>query len=63
MPEVTARGRMLYEYDEAAWQATDAVQATHPSKETVGRYIGNKSGVGMDERWLSATSMRSGTHS
>jgi hypothetical protein len=46
MPDVTARGRTLYEYDEAAWHATDAVQATHPPKETVGRYIANKSGSG-----------------
>jgi hypothetical protein len=46
MPEVTARGRTLYEYDEAAWHATDAVQATHPPSETVGRYIANQSGSG-----------------
>lgn len=28
MVDVTARGRALYEYDQAAWHATDAVQAT-----------------------------------
>src|ERR1700737_2666631 len=26
---ITARGVLLAEYDSAAWQATDAVQATH----------------------------------
>src|SRR5579871_1201547 len=46
MPEVTARGRALYEYDEAAWHATAAVQATHPSQEAIGRYIARKSASG-----------------
>jgi hypothetical protein len=46
MPEVTARGRMLYECDQAAWHATDAVQATNPAKESVGRYIASKSDAG-----------------
>ena len=27
---ITARGVLLAEYDTAAWQATDAVQAAHP---------------------------------
>src|SRR6266576_7192086 len=39
MPDVTARGRALYEYDQAAWHATDAVQATHPPAQSLGRYI------------------------
>lgn len=38
MTDVTARGRALYEYDQAAWYATDAVQAMHPPDESVGRY-------------------------
>jgi hypothetical protein len=45
MPDVTARGRALYEYDEAAWRATDAVRATHPPASSVGRYIARKSGT------------------
>ena len=45
-PEVTARGRALYEYDEAAWHASDAVEAEHPSTEPLGRYIAHKSGAG-----------------
>ena len=46
MPEVTARGRMLYECDQAAWHSSDAVMATKPSKEFLGRYIPKKSDAG-----------------
>ncbi len=46
MPEITARGRMLYEYDQAAWHASDAVQALNPPKESLGRYIAKKSDSG-----------------
>lgn len=38
LPEVTARGRALFEYDQAAWHATDALRATSPSTESLGRY-------------------------
>lgn len=43
---ITARGVLLAEYDTAAWQATDAVQAAHAVKERVGRYIGRKTDAG-----------------
>jgi hypothetical protein len=46
LPDVTARGRALYEYDQAAWHATDAVEATHPPTESLGRYIARKSETG-----------------
>lgn len=46
MSDVTARGRALYEYDQAAWHATDAVQATHPLDQSVGRYLALKSDKG-----------------
>jgi hypothetical protein len=46
MPDVTARGRALYEYDQAAWHATDAVQAMHPPDQLVGRYLAFKSDRG-----------------
>jgi hypothetical protein len=46
MPDVTVRGRALYEYDQAAWHATDAVQATNPSTQSLGRYIAHKSDIG-----------------
>ena len=50
MLDVTARGRSLYEYDQAAWHATDAVQALHPPDQLVGRYIALKS----DKGWIVA---------
>jgi hypothetical protein len=37
---------MLYEYDQAAWHATDAVIATNPPKELLGRYIARKTDAG-----------------
>src|SRR5215467_10543686 len=46
MADVTARGRTLYEYDQAAWHATDAVQATNPPAAALGRYIARKSDTG-----------------
>jgi hypothetical protein len=46
MADVTARGRALYEYDQAAWHASDAVQETRPSTQSVGRYIARKSDAG-----------------
>ena len=46
MPDVTARGRALHEYDQAAWHATDAVQAMHPLDQSVGRYLALKSDKG-----------------
>jgi hypothetical protein len=46
MPDITARGRALYEYDQAAWHATDAVQAINPSTQALGRYIARKSDTG-----------------
>jgi hypothetical protein len=45
---ITARGRMLFEYDTASWHATDAVLALHPAKGVVGRYIARKT----DKGWV-----------
>lgn len=45
---ITARGRMLYEYDQAAWHGTDAVIATNPPKELLGRYIAQKTDTGWE---------------
>ena len=39
---ITERGRMLYEYDQAAWHASDAVQTANPSTVAGQRYIGKK---------------------
>jgi len=46
MSDVTDRGRALFEYDQAAWHATDVVQAMHPPEQSVGRYIAHKSEKG-----------------
>jgi len=43
---ITARGVLLAEYDTAAWQATDTVQAAHPVEGRVGRYIARKTDAG-----------------
>jgi hypothetical protein len=45
---ITARGRLLYESDQAAWHASDAVMATHPAKESMGRYIARKTDAGWE---------------
>jgi len=43
---ITRRGALLAEYDTAAWQATDAVQANHPIEGRVSRYIARKTETG-----------------
>jgi len=43
---ITARGRMLAEYDTASWHATDAVMALKPAQGAVGRYIARKTEAG-----------------
>ena len=43
---VTARGVLLAEYDQAAWHATDAVQASHPPEGKVQRCIARKTAMG-----------------
>jgi len=45
---ISARGRVLFEYDQAAWHATDAVVASHPPKEIMGRYIARKTEGGWE---------------
>src|SRR6266852_4669566 len=43
---ITARGRMLAEYDTASWHATDAVKALNPAEGSVRRYIARKTDAG-----------------
>src|SRR5450631_1788708 len=43
---ITERGILLAGYDQAAANATDAVQATHPPDGKVTRYIAHKTGTG-----------------
>jgi hypothetical protein len=42
LAEITARGRMLAEYDQAAWHATDAVMATNPKQDSGSRFLCRK---------------------
>lgn len=39
---ITERGKLLYEYDQAAWHATDAVQLANPKTVEGQRYIARK---------------------
>lgn len=39
---ITERGRLLYEYDQAAWHASDAVQMANPKNVEGQRYIAKK---------------------
>lgn len=39
---ITERGRLLYEYDQAAWHASDAVQMANPKNVEGQRYIARK---------------------
>jgi hypothetical protein len=44
LAQITARGRMLQDYDVASWYSTDAVQALKPLEGSVKRYIARKTG-------------------
>jgi len=46
LAEITERGRMLFNYDVAAWHSTDAVVALSPPKGSFARYIAQKSTSG-----------------
>jgi hypothetical protein len=47
LAEISERGRMLAEYDEAASHATDAVMATHPKQDNDTRFVCRMA----DARW------------
>jgi hypothetical protein len=46
LAEVAARGQALAEYDQAAWHAGDAIEALHPARTTVQRYVARKTPSG-----------------
>ncbi len=46
--EITERGRLLTEYDAAAWHSTDAVKALKPEEGKGGRYVARK----VDGKWV-----------
>ena len=45
LAEITTRGRLLFEYDQAAWHASDSVLATKPDDSKVEGYVAQKSGT------------------
>jgi len=45
--EITERGRMLTEYDAAAWHSTDALKALNPEEGKGGHYVARK----VDAKW------------
>jgi len=46
--EITDRGRMLMDYDAAAWHSTDAVKALNPEEGKLGRYLARKA----EAKWV-----------
>src|SRR3990170_4002725 len=46
LAEITARGRMLFDYDFAAWNSTDAVLALKPTQGSFDKYIVQKTATG-----------------
>lgn len=44
LAEITARGKELFSYDQAAWHSTDAVREVDPELTNVGGYIAARSG-------------------
>ncbi len=46
LAEITERGRMLFDYDVAAWHSTDAVMELSPPEGSFTRYIAQKNGAG-----------------
>jgi len=51
LTEIAARGHALAEYDQAAWHASDAVEALHPAQETVQHYVARKTPAGWIVAW------------
>lgn len=43
---ITERGRLLAEYDAAAWHSTDAILAMHPKEGSFNRYIAHTTDIG-----------------
>jgi hypothetical protein len=46
---ITARGRILAEYDQAAWHGTDAVMALPPDRSRIGGYLARRRADGLWE--------------
>lgn len=48
---VAARGKLLYEYDQAAWHSTDAVKEIGISQGAIDRYVAQKTASGWVVMW------------
>jgi hypothetical protein len=57
---ITQRGRQLFEYDKAAWHATDAVQALQPTDNRVRGYVAERTEVGWRVLFGALTDDRTG---
>jgi hypothetical protein len=55
---ISERGRMLFEYDAAAWYSSDAVMALSPAEGSVKRYVGKKAESG----WVVAYGLLNAPH-
>lgn len=57
---ITQRGRLLFEYDQAAWHATDAVRTLQPTDNRVRGYVGERTDVGWRVLFGALTDDRTG---
>jgi hypothetical protein len=48
---IAARGRLLYEYDQAAWHSTDAVKGIGIQQGAIDRYVAHKTASGWVVMW------------
>jgi hypothetical protein len=55
---IAIRGKLLYEYDQAAWQSTDAVQKVDMPKGAIDRYVAQKTESGWTVMWGRFTQSR-----
>jgi len=46
LEQTTQRGRALYEYDQAAWHSSDALEAIHADQSQLGKFIAQKTEKG-----------------
>jgi hypothetical protein len=55
---IATRGKLLYEYDQAAWHSTDAVQNVDTTKGVIDRYVAQKTESGWIVMWGRFTQSR-----
>jgi hypothetical protein len=55
---IATRGKLLYEYDQAAWHSSDAVQKVDMPKGVIDRYVAQKTDSGWTVMWGRFTQSR-----